>query len=29
MRRLFDRGKIRLEEYTEADRHSGTRIVEV
>ena len=29
MRRLFDRGKIRLEEYTKADRHSGTRIVEV
>jgi RecA-family ATPase len=29
MRRLFDRGKIRIEEYLKANRHPGTRIVEV
>ena len=29
MRRLFDKGKIRLEEYTKPDRHTGVRIVEV
>jgi len=29
MVRLFDRGKIRIEEYTLANRHPGTRIVEV
>jgi RecA-family ATPase len=28
MRRLFDKGKIRLEEYTKPDRHTGCRIVE-
>jgi RecA-family ATPase len=28
MRRLFDKGKIRLEEYMKADRHIGVRIVE-
>jgi RecA-family ATPase len=28
MRRLFDKGKIRIEEYMKADRHPGTRIVE-
>jgi AAA domain len=28
MRRLFDRGKIRLEEYTKPDRHTGCRIAE-
>jgi RecA-family ATPase len=29
MRRLFDKGKIRLEDYAKADRHGGTRIIEV
>jgi len=29
MRRLFDKGKIRIEEYMKADRHPGVRIVEV
>jgi hypothetical protein len=29
MRRLFDKGKIRLEEYTKADRHMAMRIAEV
>jgi RecA-family ATPase len=29
MRRLFDKGKIRQEEYTKSDRHVGTRIVEL
>jgi hypothetical protein len=29
MRRLFERGKIRIEEYMMANRHPGTRIVEV
>jgi hypothetical protein len=28
MRRLFDRGVIKLEEYIKANRHPGTRIVE-
>jgi hypothetical protein len=28
MRRLFDRGKIRIEEYVKADRHVGVRIME-
>jgi RecA-family ATPase len=28
MRRLFDKGKIRLEEYTKPDRHTGCSIVE-
>jgi RecA-family ATPase len=28
MRRLFDRGKIRIEEYLKANRHPSTRIVE-
>jgi RecA-family ATPase len=28
MRRLFDKGKIRIEEYMKADRHVGVRIVE-
>jgi RecA-family ATPase len=28
MRRLFDQGKIRLEEYSMSNRHAGTRIVE-
>jgi RecA-family ATPase len=28
MRRLFDKGKIRIEEYMKPDRHPGTRIVE-
>jgi RecA-family ATPase len=29
MRRLFDKGKIRLEEYARDNRHGGVRIVEV
>src|SRR5215831_5616530 len=29
MRRLFDKGKIRLEDYVKPNRHGGTRIVEV
>jgi len=29
MRRLFDKGKIRLEDYMKPNRHGGTRIVEV
>jgi RecA-family ATPase len=29
MRRLFDKGKIRQEEYMKSDRHVGTRIVEL
>jgi RecA-family ATPase len=29
MRRLFERGKIRIEEYLMANRHPGTRIVEI
>jgi RecA-family ATPase len=29
MRRLFDKGKIRIEEYMKADRHVGVRIVEI
>jgi RecA-family ATPase len=29
MRRLFDKGKIRQEEYMKSDRHVGTRIVEI
>jgi len=29
MRRLFDREKIRLEDYTKENRHGGVRIVEV
>jgi RecA-family ATPase len=29
MRRLFDKGKIRIEEYLMANRHPGTRIVEI
>ena len=29
MRRLFDKGKIRLEDYMKADRHAGTRIIEI
>jgi RecA-family ATPase len=29
MRRLFDRGKIRLEDYAKDNRHGGTRIAEV
>ena len=29
MRRLFDKGKIRIEEYMKPDRHVGMRIVEV
>jgi RecA-family ATPase len=28
MRRLFDKGKIRIEEYVMANRHPGTRVVE-
>jgi hypothetical protein len=28
MRRLFDKGRIRLEDYKKSDRHGGTRIVE-
>src|SRR5262249_35811788 len=28
MRRLFDQGKIRIEEYQRSDRHMGRRIVE-
>jgi hypothetical protein len=27
--RLFDRGKIRIEDYIMANRHPGVRIVEV
>jgi RecA-family ATPase len=29
MRRLFDKGKIRQEEYMKSDRHVGTRIIEL
>ena len=29
MRRLFDKGKIRIEEYMKPDRHVGLRIVEI
>jgi RecA-family ATPase len=29
MRRLFDKGKIRIEEYVMANRHPGSRIVEI
>jgi hypothetical protein len=29
MRRLFDKGKIRIEEYMKENRHPGTRIAEV
>jgi hypothetical protein len=29
MLRLFDKGKIRQEEYTKPDRHIGTRIIEM
>jgi RecA-family ATPase len=29
MRRLFDKGKIRIEEYVKENRHPGTRITEV
>jgi len=29
MRRLFERGKIRLEEYTSGHRNKAQRIVEV
>ena len=29
MRRLSDKGKIRLEDYMKADRHAGTRIIEI
>jgi len=29
MRRLFDKGKIRIEDYVKPDRHTGVRIVEI